>query len=130
MLLNREAEKHLSFAEMQIYPNTPLASLQTGGILCVTCPWLRFTHIADKPLHNSVITELNRIYTHIHLPRLLNTNRKSYLSQDTGTFLILSFLASLLRTANVINQEKKQSTWTRSYRGLLGKSCGWGDIPG
>lgn len=112
--------------------NTPKHTsgpLQTGGILCVTLPMAKIHHIADKPQHNSVITELNRIYTHTHLPRLLSTNRKSYLSQDTGTFLILSFLASLLRIANVINQERKQSTLTRSYRGLLGKSCGWGDIP-
>ena len=33
MYLNREEEKYISSAEMQIHPNTPLAQMQTGGIL-------------------------------------------------------------------------------------------------
>lgn len=64
-LLNREAEKHLSFAEMQIHPNTPLAPFQTGSILCVTSPMAKnHPHCRQTTAQLSYYRAKQNLYTH------------------------------------------------------------------
>lgn len=107
---------------MHIHPDTPLAQMQTGGILSV----LAFTNTEALPY--SVVTELSRT-AHKFVFRGFSPCKHTKLSHEIQHFLNIKLSVFLLRTANAINEEKKRKSSASPYGQPTRRGWVWGREP-